>query len=1060
MDTVRSGHPTQQILSSFGLGKLNESLARAVSIHLELCPECRKQVGELPADSFLGRVRNAKPADQPESGKSQFTWSKSMEGMRDPDRVHANTVAPELADHPDYEIIRELGRGGMGVVYLAHNKLMGRDEVLKVMGRHIMERPGVLDRFLREIRAVAQLRHPNIVTAYHATRLGESIVFAMEYVAGLDLSRMIKSKGPMPVAHACYFAYQAALGLQHAHEEGLVHRDIKPGNLMLSHRKDKATIKILDFGLAKATREEKIDLKLTSEGQALGTPDYIAPEQIIDAMSADIRADIYSLGGTLYHLLTGRPPFQADSLYDMYQAHISRDAELLNFVRPEVPAELAALVAKMMAKELGRRFQTPGELAEALTPFFKKGNVAITVKRLEVSRDGRSATCRPATGAVSTSTERPTDADRPRVRAEQKTDATVLEPQWESLIEVRKTERSLDDAPEVEPTRRPPWKKWPIALASSLFGLIALGVIIITIRDKNGLETKITVPDGSTVVVEVPRKNVELKPPVGGQEAAGGVLTAPVDLLRMIDVRRSNTRGKWERLGSSLLAVAGEYDEIQVPYEPPDEYRLEITAERVSGRNDFQVGIYFPTGQCFIVLDGWGGQISGINGVDGNLANQNETTYRGSVFADAGPTRLVVTVRKNHIQANANGNQIIDWSGNESRLTLRDLKWTPNAGRLGVHVSHPEIGRRALFLAAQYPAGYRIDQVTLTPLSDPVDRAAQAPKGKPPTPPAATKQLTGHVTSPPEPIVNSMGMRLVPIPTGEFLMGSPERQGDDDEHPRHRVRINRPFYLGVTEVTQGQYQRVVGSNPSCFSPRGRGKDKVVGQPTDNHPVENVSWLDAVTFCNELSEREHMPLFYEIEAGTARVRDWNGPGYRLPTEAEREYACRANSQSQYSFGDNEASLGEHGWYNSNSGGRTHPVGEKRPNSFGLFDTHGNVCEWCWDAYAEDYYKESPVDDPLGPPGAAVRAHRDGSWGHPPQWCRSTERYRRPPGFRDNGIGFRLARNVADAIRDLSRYPKSELPVAVSRSAKRCCGLARRLRFALQRQGPDRLEECAA
>jgi len=218
--------------------------------------------------------------------------------------------------------------------------------VLKVMGRQVMERPGVLERFQREIRAVAKLRHPNIVTAYHASRLGENIIFAMEYVPGLDLSRTLKATGPMPVANACYFAHQTALGLQHAHDEGLVHRDIKPGNLMLTHRKDKAMIKILDFGLAKLTREEPFDSQLTSEGQAMGTPDYIAPEQIIDAMAADIRSDIYSLGGTLYHLLAGRPPFQAKSIHGVYQAHISQDADLLNFVRPDVPAELAAVVAK------------------------------------------------------------------------------------------------------------------------------------------------------------------------------------------------------------------------------------------------------------------------------------------------------------------------------------------------------------------------------------------------------------------------------------------------------------------------------------------------------------------------------------------------------------------------------------------------------------------------------------------------------------------------------------------------------------------------------------------
>ena len=265
----------------------------------------------------------------------------------------AGTLPPDLADHPDYEIVRELGRGGMGVVYLAHNRLMGRDEVLKVVSKHLIERKGVLERFSREIRSAARLMHPNIVHAYSAFRSGESVVFAMEYVEGLDLAKLVKAKGPMSVAHACYFVHQAALGLQHAHEQGMVHRDIKPGNLMLARKGDKSVVKVLDFGLAKATRESPLDGGLTHEGQMLGTPDFIAPEQIRDAQSAGIQADIYSLGCTLYYLLTGGPPFQAASLYDLLQAHFSMDAQPLNLVRPEVPAELAALVAKMMAKDAG-----------------------------------------------------------------------------------------------------------------------------------------------------------------------------------------------------------------------------------------------------------------------------------------------------------------------------------------------------------------------------------------------------------------------------------------------------------------------------------------------------------------------------------------------------------------------------------------------------------------------------------------------------------------------------------------------------------------------------------
>jgi len=448
MKAVATEHPSEQTLSDYVLGKLGEGPAAAVDGHLSACPECRGRIAEVPADSFLGRVRGAaNTATGPYSGPPPA----------------ADTLPPGLADHADYEVKRELGRGGMGVVYLAHNRLMGRDEVLKVMGRQVVERPGVFDRFLREIRAVASLRHPNIVSAYSAFRLGEGVVFAMEHVEGLDLARVVKAKGPMPVAHACLFAHQAALGLQHAHEEGLVHRDVKPANLMLSRRGDRATIKVLDFGLAKAAREGKLDGGLTSEGQALGTPDFIAPEQILDAQSADIRADIYSLGGTLFYLLTGRPPFRANSLYDIYQAHISRDAEPLNVIRPEVPAELAALVAKMLAKDPARRFQTPGEVARALTPFFKR--VAPAAPRPEVAPMAPVPTVAPPPEEIAPPT------------AEKKT--LPSDSRWASLAEP-----ATGSAPGPPPRGR--WRRRAI-IAASAAALVALLIgIVIKIRIERG----------------------------------------------------------------------------------------------------------------------------------------------------------------------------------------------------------------------------------------------------------------------------------------------------------------------------------------------------------------------------------------------------------------------------------------------------------------------------------------------------------------------------------------------------------------------------------------------
>jgi formylglycine-generating enzyme required for sulfatase activity len=256
-------------------------------------------------------------------------------------------------------------------------------------------------------------------------------------------------------------------------------------------------------------------------------------------------------------------------------------------------------------------------------------------------------------------------------------------------------------------------------------------------------------------------------------------------------------------------------------------------------------------------------------------------------------------------------------------------------------------------------------------------------------------------------ITNSIGAKLTLIPAGTFQMGSPDGDGAPHEHPRHRVRISRPFYLGVHEVTQRHYQAVMGHNPSGFSSSGGGRRRVAGQSTDNHPVENVSWLDAVAFCNKLSEKEGREPFYVIEGETVRVLDWTGPGYRLPTEAEWEYACRANTTTRYSFGDNEASLGEHGWYGGNSGSRTHPVGRKHPNAFGLFDMHGNVWEWCWDGYDEGYYNQSPLDDPQGPSGASGRVLRGAAFGGGPRICRSACRFWNPPENRDNNWGFRLA-----------------------------------------------------
>ncbi len=241
--------------------------------------------------------------------------------------------------------------------------------------------------------------------------------------------------------------------------------------------------------------------------------------------------------------------------------------------------------------------------------------------------------------------------------------------------------------------------------------------------------------------------------------------------------------------------------------------------------------------------------------------------------------------------------------------------------------------------------------------------------------------LSRHATAPVEITTNSIGMKLRLIPAGEFMMGSPGTESNADDETQHRVTLTKPFYLGVTEVTQEQYQKVMGKNPSQFK-------------GPQNPVEKVRWADAVEFCRKLSA---MPA--EKTAGHV---------YRLPTEAEWEYACRSGTTTAYGFGDDASRLGDYGWYdNKNSGRTTHPVGGKQPNGWGLYDMHGNVMEWCQDWYGD--YPSRSTTDPTGATSGSYRVSRGGSWSSIAWNCRSAHRDWDTPGRRYYYLGFRVLRS---------------------------------------------------
>jgi serine/threonine protein kinase len=282
------------------------------------------------------------------------------------------TSFPAEVDRPipqvlgDYELLERVGSGGMGVVYKARHRRLNRLVALKVLRSEFIESPEAARRFAREMEAGGRIIHPNLVMVTDAREENGVPLLVMEYVDGEDLGQVLRRQGRLPVKDACEITRQTAIALQHAHENGLVHRDIKPSNLMWT---TDGTVKVLDLGLARIQDDL---VAITATGQTLGTPDYMAPEQICAESQIDIRADLYSLGCTLYHLLVGQPPFSGSSYsshLSKLQAHVEAPFPSVRQTHLEIPEQLQAIIERLTAKNPDERFGAPQDLVHAVTPF-------------------------------------------------------------------------------------------------------------------------------------------------------------------------------------------------------------------------------------------------------------------------------------------------------------------------------------------------------------------------------------------------------------------------------------------------------------------------------------------------------------------------------------------------------------------------------------------------------------------------------------------------------------------------------------------------------------------
>jgi serine/threonine protein kinase len=433
-----------------------------------------------------------------------------------------------------YVLLDRLGEGGMGQVFKARHQKLGRIVAIKVLRKAELKDARLIERFRREILAVAQLDHPNVVKARDAGEHADFCYYVMDYVDGMDLTRLVQGAGPLPVRQACDYLRQAALALQHAHERGLVHRDIKPSNLLVTA--DGTTVQLLDLGLARMRGPGPDGEQLatvTQIGVFVGTPDFVAPEQAVNSRDVDIRADIYSLGCTFYFLLTGEPPFPGDSPMDKLIKHKLEEPIKLEAARPDVPRAVVAIQRKLMAKKPEDRFQTPAEVAAALEPFCHADAEQLIQSPVPHKRPKRER--KPLAALAST-----VQLKNGQPAAAEETDTPrPTRTQLSSVLAFRALRR---------PQSKRDWWRWGIASGITLVLFIAVVLVLANLVDKPNVPPP---DDTKPAVAEKP----------AGEPKKPATLSSRLDQLdaaRLPEDAREAWRAAGLRMPPELVGVLGQ----------------------------------------------------------------------------------------------------------------------------------------------------------------------------------------------------------------------------------------------------------------------------------------------------------------------------------------------------------------------------------------------------------------------------------------------------------------------------------------------------------------------
>ena len=977
-----------------------------------------------PADPGEGPTRRADPDD---------LATRHVDPIDDP-TVQGLATGRKLFGR--YLLEAEIGRGGMGVVWRAHDEELGETVALKILPEIVACDETAVDDLREETRKARKLRHPNIVSVFHFERDGAMAGVSMEWVDGPTLGRK-RLEQPGKVLSAGQLApivAQLCAALDYAHLQAkIVHRDLKPANILVTAE---GVAKITDFGIARALTEASSRLT-GKDGEIKGTLPYMSPQQVLGGKPAVVD-DIYALGATLYESLTGKPPFfrggsdiLMKQIAEVAPLPLAKQREELGVKGDPIPRVWEETILACLAKKGEDRPQSAGAVAQRLGVWpdpFRQAQGPVLPREFSVTVDPPDIGARLWLGPRSDVEVKDGKAllvDLPDGEQELTVHATGYEP-FTTRVTVE------DGCGSVEV------KLVPVR-----------GAVVVTARpgtqvtavDERGRETRLgSVPAGGVLEVAsllaVGRYTLKL-------EHAGCAAVIVPGVILVV--------GRTVKVASEQSPLPGELRVFSVPSgaevrvngtlagstpatikNQPSEQALRVEVFQCGYRRVEQSVTLKPKEARTINL---GTLVAEAGGIELRFANGDLRWEQATITIDGKPVAVAQLRRGAALPAPSNLTQGRSETAplQTAPIRLEDLE----VGLRTVEVAHPdyELWQQAVTVRDQEttavnvdlkpkpgtvacetkPAGARVvisggDQHETT-FSDSRTQAESLTPLRGALPPgrytlrfelkgykSATRTATvaanrtSEVSVVLERIrgaeegqtwtVPDLNLEMAYIRPGTFTMGSPDSEEGryNDESPQTRVSLTKGYWLGKTEVTQGQYEALMGSNPSNFKNAGR-----------DAPVEQVSWEDAMQFCRKLTERER-------QAG----RLPEGYEYTLPTEAQWEYAGRAGTTSPFA---GSANLDSMGWYTSNSGNTTHPVAQKQANAWGLYDMHGNVWEWCRDWSGG--YPGGSVTDPMGPSSGSGRVGRGGCWDDDAGGCRSASRVGYVPGGRYYFLGFRLA-----------------------------------------------------